>query len=382
MYGLLLVGGDAAWRDELWAAVEAEAGRILTTNDLQRLDELPPIGSSEPALVVYLGDEASARDADLTAVLEQARSRAFGVLPVVRELTAATRDLPALLHRLNALSWDDDHDLVVQAVLRRLGIAERERKLFLSYRRQESSALALQLRRALADRSYDVFLDRFSVPPGDDFQRRLDIELADKAFVLLLETEGATDSEWIQHEVSYALSHRLALLALTLPDAPIATRFGGVPDAFRFLLSAPDLTPAPAIADRELTPTALAAVLHEVETRHAAQLRARRKDLLGSVETWLRDGHRTSRPVADWALASTDADGNHHLWLITPRAPVPSDLRQVDLLRQRLGIAVRGMVIHETPVLDPDDEALISWIAEDRPLGTAHLQALPTLLAS
>lgn len=382
MYGLLIVGGDARWRDELWAAVKAEAERVLGTNELMRLDQLPAMSAPAPTVVVYLGDEAAARDDALGTLLEQARTRAFGVLPVVHDLATTMRDLPSLLHRLNAMSWDDDPDLVVGAVLRQLGIAERERKLFLSYRRTESSAVALQLRRALTDRSYDVFLDRFSVPPGDDFQRRLDIELADKAFVLLLETAGAADSEWIQHEVTYALSHRLALLALTFPDAPDDARFSSVEDGFRYSLTATELTATAADADCQLTCEGLATVLQEIETRHATKLRERRKDLLGSVEAWLRAKHRDSHSVGDWALASTDHMGNKHVWLITPRAPVPADLRQVDLLRRQFAVDSNGIVVHETPVLDPDDEALISWIVENRSLGTTHLQAVPTLLAA
>src|ERR1044071_3862951 len=104
MYGLLIVGGDAAWRDELWTAVEAEAQRVLSTTDLQRLDELPSISSSQPAAVGHLRAPASSPDDDCTPILKQARRHAFGVLPVVHDLATATRDLPELLHPLNAMA--------------------------------------------------------------------------------------------------------------------------------------------------------------------------------------------------------------------------------------------------------------------------------------
>lgn len=380
VYGLLILGRDTAWADEAWEAIEVGAKEVLRASLLVRLHQLPPVAERRPVVVLYLGDVAAAADAPILDVLEDARTRAFGVLPVVHDLAQVKRDIPALLQRLNAMSWDDDRDRVVEAVLIQLGIAERERKLFLSYRRQETSALALQLRRELGDRSYDVFLDRFSVPPGDDFQLRLDIELADKAFVLLLESESASESPWVEHEVSYALSHRLAMLALTLPNAQPDARFAAIDDAFRRVLKESDLTGTAGAVDRELTPTALAKILREVELRHAHQIRARRRDLLGSVEEWLDRVGGAYRPVADWALASVDPRGAEQVWLVTPRAPVPADLREVDLLRQGVGAHCKGVVVHETPVLDRNHQALIEWITDSRPLDTTHLQAIPDLL--
>ncbi len=380
MYGLLILARDEEWAEEVWEATARAAKHVLGADVLERLGELPSIAERRPVLVLCLGDEGAAADPAILAALAAARAAAFGVLPIVHDLGDAQRHVPEPLRRLNAMSWDDDRDRVVEATLIQLGVAERERKLFLSYRRSETSALALQLRRELTDRAFDVFLDRFSVPPGEDFQRRLDVELADKAFVLLLESGSATGSPWVEHEVTYALSHRLALLALTLPDALPGARFGAIDDAFRTVLEDAQLDGA--AGDRQLTATALSDVLREVELRHARQLRARRRDLLGSVEEWLdRDG-RTPRAVDSWALASTDRGGAEHVWLVTPRAPLPADLRAVDLLRRDVGGSCEGVVVHETPVLDPDHTALIDWIADGRPLATAALQDIPDLLAA
>ena len=331
---------------------------------------------------MYLGDERAAADPQVAAALERARSEAIGVLPVVHDLRRARQDIPEVLSRLNAMSWDDDSGRVIQAVLTHLGIAERERKLFLSYRRQETSALALQLRRELSERAYDVFLDRFSVPPGDDFQRRLDIELADKAFVLLLESESAIGSPWVQHEVTYALSHRIAVLALTMPDARPDARFEVIDDAFRMELAHGQFADASTGVGGELKPDALAAVLTAVELRYARQLRRRRAELLGSVADWLFQHSYTSKQAADWALASTSARGSDHVWLVTPRAPVPGDLRELDRLRSAVGADCEGTLVHDTPIMDADDLALIEWITDNRPLAATRLQAVPDLLAA
>ena len=381
VYGLLILGADSAWADEVFAHVDAAATAVLQRHAMERLDELPPTDEG-PAVVVYLGDARAAADPQIAAALEHARSGAIGVLPVVHDLQRARQHIPEVLSRLNAMSWDENAGGVIQGVLTRLGIAERERKLFLSYRRQETSALALQLRRELSERVYDVFLDRFSVPPGDDFQRRLDIELADKAFVLLLESESAIGSPWVQHEVTYALSHRIAVLALTMPDAQPDARFEVIDDAFRIELANGDFDDAETAVGRELRSDALAAVLTAVELRYARQLRRRRAELLGSVADWLFQHSYSTKQVADWAIASTSARGSEHVWLVTPRAPVPTDLRELDRLRTAVGVDCEGTVIHDTPILDADDLALIEWITDNRPLAAARLQTVPDLLAA
>lgn len=377
MYCLVVLGADEAWATKVAQRVRSAARSVLRHDALECRSDLPPEAEGSPVVVVCLGDERAAADDALAARLEVARDRAYGVLPVVHDLRRAQQEVPAALRRLNAMAWDADPSRVVQAVLALLGIAERERKLFLSYRRQETSALALQLRRELSERAYDVFLDRFSVPPGDDFQRRLDIELADKAFVLLLESESAVGSPWVQHEITYALSHRISVLALTLPDALPEARFEVVDDAFRMVLREDQLD-----AGRELRPGALAEVLAAVELRYARQLRQRRVDLLGSVSGWLDQQGHAPRQVADWAVASTGPGGRAQVWLTTPRAPVPPDLRELDRLRRSIGPACTGSVVHDTPVLDPDDRALIDWIIDKRPLQMVRLQAMPDLLAA
>ena len=40
-------------------------------------------------------------------------------------------------------------------------------------------------------------------------------------------------SEWVQHEVAYALSHQISVLALTTPGVDVTEQFGVIDDAFR-----------------------------------------------------------------------------------------------------------------------------------------------------
>ena len=229
-----------------------------------------------------------------------------------------------------------------------LGLVESERKLFLSYRRIEAEGLALQLRRELTDRQFDVFLDRFSVPPGVDFQRRLTQELADKSFVLLLETRTAQNSDWVQWEVSYAIDHHIPVLALSLPGSDPDGKFGVLDDAFRLPIESDDLT-EPMSADAELSSTSLSAVLDAIEMQAARGLRRRRTQLLTSVDMALMSAKIKRRPLDGWAVLAEPSGAPPTAYLITPRAPLPVDLRLLDQLRAGTGLAnCEGRLVHNT----------------------------------
>jgi hypothetical protein len=347
-------------------------------------DAMPAVAGEEPVVVAYLASEGAARDPRIAESLERARREAYSVLPIGRDSHVAGA-LPATIERLNAMAWSGNEAEVALRVLEQFGLAERQRKLFLSYRQSETSALALQLRRALSERRFDVFLDRFSVPPGDDFQRRLNIELADKAFLLLLESPSAVGSDWVQHEVAFALGHRIAVLGLCMPNTDPAQQFEVVDEAFRLRLGDGDVVAGPGGAgdpeDAVLTDAALARVLREIEMRYSRQLRRRRLQLLGSLNDLFFEAGYSRRPIADWALLAGTGAAPDRVCLITPRAPVPHDFKQVDELRLRQSPDGVGQVIHETPVLDSHDEALIEWLTEDRPLRSVSLAELAEEMA-
>ncbi len=115
----------------------------------------------------------------------------------------------------NAVFYDQNISEVSPAILSSAGLTSDEHKVFISYRRKDSEYLAKQLFDGLTYEGFDVFLDRFSVPPGVDFQRKLTAELADKAMLVVIESATFQESEWTMYEIDYAIKHRLGLFAVT-----------------------------------------------------------------------------------------------------------------------------------------------------------------------
>ena len=374
MYRLVILEKDPTWASEVEHAVREVVQRTLLRDDVLKRNSVSEAMSDplSPALVIYLASEEARDDPSIRAALDEAKAAAFAILPIGRAEAGLGKLLPDSIRRLNAIIWDGSRDHGV-TIARLLGIVEAERKLFLSYRRVESEALALQLRRALSERGYDVFLDRFSVPPAADFQNRLDQELADKAFVVLIETASATNSPWVQHEIAYALSHSIAVLALSLPDADPDGKYAVIDNAFRVDIAPSQLQGASG-ATRELLPATLHQVLDEIELQAARQLRRRREQLLGALSDVLFTAGIGSTPVDAWALLADHVDVDPAVILVTPRSPTPHDVQAVDVLRRKVGLAnCRGEVLHNVADRDVEMRSLLDWIIDGRPLAITTL---------
>ena len=86
------------------------------------------------------------------------------VVPLITPKAKFNTVVPEPLHAINALIWDNrrtpSRQLVVD-ILRRVGLAEEERSIFISYKRTDSRGIAEQLWEALSKRGFKVFLDQY-----------------------------------------------------------------------------------------------------------------------------------------------------------------------------------------------------------------------------
>src|SRR5262249_49465821 len=142
------------------------------------------------------------------------------VIPVVGSLDNFPSKVPPALCPSNGMKLDPkDPGLgnVAGLVLELLGLLRKKRRLFISYKRTESSAVAQQLYHALDERSFDVFLDTLSVRPADLFQEQLWHRMTDSDVVALLYTASIHSSGWVQKEIDRALGMKITVLQLIWP---------------------------------------------------------------------------------------------------------------------------------------------------------------------
>ncbi|HEX2204870.1 MAG TPA: toll/interleukin-1 receptor domain-containing protein [Longimicrobium sp.] len=281
------------------------------------------------------------------------------VLPLLPRDAVPPALLPESLSLFNAGFWTDRIGEQVDAVLALAGLAPEERRIFVSYRQKEARELADQLFEALSWRHFDVFLDRVSIEPGVQFQRRLFDELAERAMVVILETKGILDSRWVVDELNFAKKYELGRLALH-PDG--GTMVPLLDDEFREAVPEADFDGE----GKRLTAAALKRVVRRIVREHT-RAHARRTYALRAD---LREA------LARFGVADVRVDANGHLHARSAASPeqryvvaVTPRLAELDDFRRAHGTCEpepcpTGVIVAPTLPGEPARLQRTEWLAK------------------
>lgn len=189
-------------------------GRDLVFHDAADLDRRD-IKASTAA--VYFADDDD-RDLDQARALLKAGVPIIPTIAPGRKFNEAVPDI--LLHANGLQLREDDPALIglAGAVLECVGLLRKQRRVFISYRRDEASLAAIQLHDLMASRGFEVFLDTHGIRPGDPFQDVLWHKLVDSDVLVMLDTPGYFDSAWTRQEIGRALAIDVNVLRVVWPD--------------------------------------------------------------------------------------------------------------------------------------------------------------------
>jgi hypothetical protein len=219
-----------------------------------------------------------------------------------------------------------------------------DRRIFVSYSRQDGALTAERLAGILTTLRFDVFLDRFRIPPGSDLLERISDELVDKAMVVVVETPQSIDSQWVRYEVSTATSRRLGLVAVNFVNVP---GLPGIDETARC---------------RTDDPAVLVKFLLE---QHRRQMSERRQNLLQSVWRSLSRevGPSYISPMADGFRVQKPSSPGYAITVHTR----PAQLHHFRLAYERAGIA-SAVVIHPQPQR-VDRRRDLAWLSQQTGIG-------------
>ncbi|KJR41849.1 TIR-like domain-containing protein [Candidatus Magnetoovum chiemensis] len=131
-------------------------------------------------LLILIGDHSTPLALNQTKRTWIDRSKSdssYKILPILPSGASITAILTHGLDKLNVATWYQSIEEIIPYILAIAGLTPEDFRIFVSYKRSDSSELAEQLFEALSKKNFDVFEDRFRVPPGVDFQMRLTEEL-------------------------------------------------------------------------------------------------------------------------------------------------------------------------------------------------------------
>ncbi|MBE2966602.1 toll/interleukin-1 receptor domain-containing protein [Burkholderia cepacia] len=244
---------------------------------------------------VVIHDGVSVQTRDVRAAFAAAY---FGGAPLVdvdaaRELVVASAaviptvvpgepfgaTIPDFLQSANGLTRRDDDPgmtALASALLECVGLLRRQRRVFVSYRRTESRAAALQLHDLLSSRGFDVFLDTHDIRPGDPFQDVLWHRLVDSDVMVMLDTPEYFDSRWTRQEIGRARAKEIQVLRVIWPQH-VPTRLTDLSETV--YLEAGDLRGA----DGPIAPVIADAIVLRVERLRSRSIASRYMSITGKL---------------------------------------------------------------------------------------------------
>lgn len=209
-------------------------------------------------------------------------SPAVPIIPVASSLNAVKAEIPPELRALNCIGLAETPlARVATALLECAGLMPRQRRVFLSYRRDEARLAALQLFNALSARQYDVFLDTHGVPPAVDFQAMLWHRLCESDVLVMLDTPTYFSSRWTAAEFGRAQAKCIGVLRVGWPDSTPSIRTDTVS---RAELIAEEIDSATG----SLSDAAIVRICAHVEWVRSESVAVRRVNLTGHVRVGMQ----------------------------------------------------------------------------------------------
>lgn len=269
----------------------------------------------------------------------------YTTLPVLQEDTPFS--LPTPFDIPNAAFWQADIGEVIPTIFSLTGVSEEDQKIFISYRRTDTYEFAVQLSDKLSHEGFDVFLDRFSIPPSINFQNRLYQELADKAMILCLESPDYQNSQWVQYEIAFAKKYRLGVFAINVNHSP---KVLSIDDEFRR-----DVWLSGSVLDEGI----LDSLVNEIKYQHSIALFRMRYYLTQNIFIALNNSGLSPNEDQRGVIHFMNSSHLEYSILARPRPPHLADYHYLD------SVSIPGKKIMLGPeFVEEKRDLLNSWISQ------------------
>jgi hypothetical protein len=226
---ILNESGDSSGVEDLAGEIDARVARLVGASG-------PVPFAQAPKLTCIEGVESNVVPAPGDAVVFIARAKPSGplhaaawwnrfqaVIPVIDKAGDAKKYLPPCLQHRNALVtsryrryWTA---VAADALVAHAALPRVMRRVFISYKRDESIGVARQLRQRLSSEGFEVFLDEQSIEHGALFAREIAYRLTDADLVVVLATGGIAKSRWVSRELRLAERAGIGVIAVEWPPA-------------------------------------------------------------------------------------------------------------------------------------------------------------------
>ncbi|MDM1551851.1 toll/interleukin-1 receptor domain-containing protein [Empedobacter falsenii] len=223
-YQLILLGTEVPQKKLILKAFLDKINDLKLPESVIKVIEADQIKTdylgNQPAFVLYFGDsEGNHQQIDLTDRLLKDGTM---ILPIYFGNDAFSKEIPSILSNQNGIQYKDvEVDRIANIILESFELLRNTRKIFISYKRSESTSIAIQLFEALESYNYDVFLDTHSIGKAEPFQDELWHRMTDCDVIVLLNTPQFLESHWCKEEFAEAGAKKIGIVQLVWPNQNI-----------------------------------------------------------------------------------------------------------------------------------------------------------------
>lgn len=278
-YQLVLIGENKELFKAVILDLQKAFDELKIVVDLLKIiyeDNIGEYSGGQPAIVIYAGHKNSFT-ANQKEILEKQKLDGNIILPIFD--INFTDEIPEFLSNQNAVTFNDNIKKIRNILLEGFELLRKTRKLFISYKRSESSNIAIQLYEYLEKNNFDVFIDTHSIDKGDEFQEELWHRMTDCDLILMLNTKGFLESDWCKQELDKAHVKRIGIVHLLWPDCDFAD-FAHIAESKRLKYEDFENSQSADVTKGKLKDSALLEIIDLVESSRARNLASRQDSLI------------------------------------------------------------------------------------------------------
>jgi len=375
LYQVCLLGKSDVSADKIKAyLIECLANLGLAEKHIAFLekDDVPTRNRKAPCAAVFSGytDASSNPHDELDGLLEDS----VLIVPIVEDISKFSENVPSKISHYNGVEGREGWKVACTSILEHFKLLRSERRLFISYKRSETTPIAQQLYEAFDSRGYDVFLDTRSVPAGDIFQNVLWHRMADSDVVVLLDSPTFHESKWTQEEYARAMASKIHIEHLLWPDV-VSTSTAAFD---RFVpLKKSDFSSNDTVGDKaRLTDDIIEKIASDVESSRARAISARNLMLIDGFCDLAREyGFKADlQPGQSIQLLTDDQE-----IAVVPMVGVPSALRLHGLLSLASNKNPVWALFDSSGIMD-NVVSHINWLNDNLPMTAVPKRDSRTIL--
>ena len=271
--------------------------------------------SAMPTFAFYFGKQGHG-DKDVNA-LKKLMGNGDAVYPIFS--TVFEQEVPEELRPINGVQYTEDNvDSIVNVALEELRLLRKKRRVFISYKRSDSAAVANQLYDVLSQNQFDVFLDTYSIRGAADFQAELHHRITDCDVLIQLNSQGFKDSKWCKEEITEANARRVGVLQINWPN--VKSDATDLLSRMRKLVELDFKRKRYKRNTSTLKNKVLNEIARDVEAIRARNIAARQDNLTGE---FVKEASRQGRTIIKEPAFLIEEMGGGEYWYYIPAIGVP-----------------------------------------------------------